>query len=393
MAKRDYYEVLGVEKTATDDELKRAYRKLAMKYHPDRNKDDKDAEKKFKEVGEAYEVLKDANKRSAYDRMGHAAFEGGMGGAGAGGFGGGGFGGGGFGGFQEGDTAHFADMFADLFGADIFGGGGGGFGQSRGSHGMRGADLRYNLSISLEDAYKGKTVKVKVPTAVTCKTCDGSGAKPGTKPQTCSSCGGVGQIRVQQGFFSMARACPHCGGSGQVIPEKCKDCHGQGRVHEEKNIQVKIPPGVDDNTRIRLSGEGEAGANGGSSGDLYIFISVKDHDIFEREGSDLYIDMPVPFTLAALGGSLEVPTIAGGRVKINIPEGTQPLQQLRVKGKGMPARNSLGYGDMYVNVMVEIPTKLDKKQKEQLEGFAQTLSDKNTPQAEGFAAKLKRLFK
>lgn len=386
MSKRDYYEVLGVEKTANDDELKRAYRKLAMKYHPDRNKDDKEAEQKFKEVGEAYEVLKDANKRSAYDRMGHAAFEGGMGGGG----GGNPFGGG-FGGFQGGDTAHFADMFADLFGADIFGGMGGG--QGRGGHGMRGADLRYNLSITLEDAYKGKTVKVKVPTAVSCKTCDGSGAKPGTKPQTCSSCNGMGQVRVQQGFFSMARTCPHCGGSGQVIPEKCKDCHGHGRVHDEKNIQVKIPPGVDSNTRIRLSGEGEAGTNGGSSGDLYIFIDVKPHTLFEREDSDLYVDMPVPFTLAALGGSLEVPTIAGSRVKINIPEGTQPLQQLRVKGKGMPARNSLGYGDMYINVMVEIPTKLDKKQKEQLEAFAGSLSDKNTPEAEGFAAKIKKLFK
>ena len=385
MAKKDYYEVLGVEKNASDDELKRAYRKLAMKYHPDRNKDDKEAEHKFKEVGEAYEVLKDAQKRQAYDRMGHAAFEGGMGGGG-----GNPFGGGGFGGFQGGDASHFADMFEEMFGGF---GGGGGFGQQRGSHGMRGADLRYNLSISLEDAFKGKTVKVKVPTAVECKTCDGSGAKPGTKPKTCSSCGGAGQIRVQQGFFAMARTCPNCNGAGQVIPDKCKDCHGEGRVHDEKNIQVKIPPGVDSNTRIRLSGEGEAGANGGATGDLYIFIDVKEHEIFHREGSDLLIDMPVPFTLAALGGSLEVPTIGGNRVKINIPEGTQPNQQLRVKGKGMPARTSVGNGDLYVNVNVEVPTKLDKKQKDQLEKFSGSLSEKNTPHNESFTEKLKNLFK
>lgn len=390
MAKRDFYEVLGVQKNASDDELKRAYRKLAMKYHPDRNKDDKTAEKNFKEVGEAYEVLKDPQKRGAYDRFGHAAFEGGMGGAG----GRGNSQGSGFGGFQGGDASHFADMFADIFGADIFGGGGqAGFGQQRGSHGMRGADLRYNLSISLEDAFNGKTVKVKVPTAVGCKTCKGSGAKAGTSPKTCSSCGGAGQIRVQQGFFSMARTCPNCGGAGQVIPEKCKDCHGQGRVQEEKTIQVKIPAGVDNNTRIRLSGEGEAGTNGGSTGDLYIFIDVKEHEIFHREGSDLLVDMPVPFTLAALGGSLEVPTISGGKVKINIPEGTQPNQQLRVKGKGMPARTSIGFGDLYVNVNLEVPTKLDKQQKEQLEAFANTLGKKNTPQSESFTDKLKGLFK
>ncbi len=382
MAKRDFYEVLGVKKDATDADLKKAYRKLAMKYHPDRNKDDKAAEKSFKEVGEAYEILKDAQKRAAYDRMGHAAFDGGMGG-------GGGARGGGFGGFQQADAEHFSDMFEDMFG-DVFGGGRGPAGRS---HGLRGADLRYNLTISLEDAYNGKTVKVKVPTAVSCKTCSGSGAKKGTKPKACTGCGGAGQVRVQQGFFSMARTCPACGGAGQIIVDKCTDCYGHGRVQEEKNIQVKIPAGVDDNTRIRLSGEGEAGTNGGGTGDLYIFITVKDHQVFHREGSDLLVEMPVQFTMAALGGSLEVPVLDGGRVKITIPEGTQPNQQFRIKGKGMPARSALGYGDLYVNAQVEVPSKLNKKQKELLNQLQDSLSSgKHTPHSDSFTDKIKKFW-
>ena len=388
MAKKDYYDILGVSKNATDDELKKAYRKLAMKYHPDRNKDDKEAEVRFKEAGEAYEALGNAQKRAAYDRMGHAAFEQGNGAS----AGGGGFGG--FGGFQQGNTADFEDMFSDLFG-DVFGGGRrGGAGQGgQQSSRLRGSDLRYNLAISLEDAFKGKTVQVKVPTAVACKKCDGSGAKPGTKPQTCGTCGGVGQVRMQQGFFSMARTCPDCGGSGQVIKEKCPDCRGQGRVEETKNIQVKIPAGVDEGTRIRLSGEGEAGLRGGETGDLYIFIDIKPHTLFERHGQDLLVEMPVDITKAALGGQLEVPTIDGGRIKINIPEGTQPEQQFRVKGKGMPTQRGMGRGDLYVNASIEIPSQLNKEQKSLLEQLAKSLDQKkNTPKAASFTDKIKKFW-
>ena len=387
MAKRDYYEVLGVQKGASEDELKRAYRKLAMKNHPDRNKDDKEAEKRFKEAGEAYDILRDPQKRAAYDRMGHAAFEGGTGGGGGAGAGGG-FGG--FGGFQQGDAGGFEDMFSDLFG-DAFGQRSAGGGGRRSS--LRGADLRYNMSISLEDAFKGKTVKVKVPTAVACKKCDGSGAKPGTKPKNCTTCGGMGQVRMQQGFFSMARTCPDCGGAGQVIPEKCPECRGQGRVEETKNIQVKIPAGVDEGTRIRLSGEGEAGMRGGQAGDLYIFIDVKPHNLFERHGQDLLVRMPVDISKAALGGQLEVPTIDGGKIKINLPEGTQPEQQFRVKAKGMPTQRGMGRGDMYVNARIEVPSKLSKKQKELFEQLGESLkSGKNTPKATSFMEKVKKFW-
>ena len=379
MAKRDFYEVLGVAKNASDDELKKAYRKLAMKYHPDRNTGDAKAEQLFKEVGEAYEVLKDPQKRAAYDRVGHAAFDG------AAGFGGGNAGG--FSGFSDGDTAHFADMFGDLFG-DVFG-----MGRGPGGGGLRGADLRYNLTISLEDAFKGKTVKVKIPTAVSCKTCDGSGAKPGTKPKTCEACGGAGQVRVQQGFFSISRTCPSCGGTGQIIPDKCKDCHGMGRVEKEKTIQVQIPAGVEDGTRIRLAGEGEAGAHGGGNGDLYIFLSIKDHDLFMRRGRDLLVEVPVGLVDATLGGALEVPTIDGGRVKITLPEGTQSGQQFRVRGKGMPGRGGFGGGDMYVIAQVEVPTGLSAKQKKLLEEFrAATKGGKHTPQQQGFLDRVKRFW-
>lgn len=371
MSKRDYYEVLGVSKGADEKELKRAYRKLAMQYHPDRNADNPEAEAKFKELNEAYDVLKDPQKKAAYDQMGHAAFEGGMGGAGAG------FGGGGFGG------ADFSDMFGDMFG-DIFGGGGAGHNSGR----TRGADLRYNLNISLEDAYKGKKVKVKIPSTEECSSCSGTGAKKGTSAQTCSTCHGHGQVRVQQGFFSLARTCHHCGGSGKIIKDPCPDCHGAGVKKKDKTIEVSIPQGVEDGSRIRVSGEGEAGHNGGPSGDLYIFISIKGHDIFEREHNHLFVDVPVNFVDAALGGQVEVPTIEGGRVKINIPEGTQPDQQFRVRGKGMPGLHGQPQGNMYVNVQVEVPSKLTDEQREILEQLRTTMGDSNSPKKEGFFKKV-----
>lgn len=384
MAKRDLYEVLGVERGASDAELKKAYRQKAMKLHPDRNPGDKEAEKGFKEVNEAYEILKDPQKRAAYDRMGHAAFEAGMGGGAGNGFGG-------FGGFDFGQGgADFSDMFEDLFG-DVFSAAGRGGGRRGGT--MRGADLRYNLEISLEDAFHGKNVKLRVPTVVNCETCDGSGAKKGTKPETCSQCNGSGQVRMQQGFFSLARSCPACGGSGQTIREKCGDCHGNGRVQKEKTISVHIPAGVDQDSRIRLNGEGEAGVRGGQSGDLYIFINVKKHELFERHGRDLMVDVPVSFIDAALGGTVEVPTVDGGRVKITLPEGTQPEQQFRVRGKGMPGLNGASTGDMYVNAMVEVPTGLSSKQKKLLEELRGSLKGtKNLPNQEGFLAKVKKFW-
>lgn len=368
MSKRDYYEVLGTSKGADEKELKRAYRKLAMKFHPDRNADNPDAEAKFKELNEAYDVLKDPQKKAAYDQMGHAAFEGGMGG------GGGGFGGG--------AGADFGDMFGDMFG-DIFGGGGAGQ-----SGRTRGSDLRYNLNITLEDAYKGKKVKVKIPSTEECGTCTGTGAKKGTSAQTCSTCHGAGQVRVQQGFFSLARTCHHCGGSGKIIKDPCSDCHGAGVKQKDKTIEVSIPQGVEDGSRIRVSGEGEAGHNGGPSGDLYIFISIKDHEIFEREQTHLFVDVPVNFIDATLGGQVEVPTIEAGRVKINIPEGTQPEQQFRVRGKGMPGLHGQPHGNMYVNVQVEVPSKLTDDQRELLEQLRDSMSESNTPKKESFFKKV-----
>lgn len=379
MAKRDYYDILGVSKGASDDELKRAYRKVAMKYHPDRNPDDKDAEQKFKEAGEAYDALKDPQKRAAYDQFGHAAFEQGMGGgAGAGGAGHG------FGGFDMGGD--FGDMFDDLFG-DVFGGGRG--------HGAsnRGADLRYNLSVDLDDAYKGKTVQVKIPTSVACDTCHGSGAKPGTKPKACNTCGGRGQVRVSQGFFSMTRTCPACHGRGEVITDPCRSCHGSGRVNKEKTISVNIPKGVDNGTRIRLSGEGEAGAQGGPAGDLYIFIQLKPHPIFKRDGKDLFLEVPLAFSEAALGGQIEVPTPDGGRARLTIPEGTQTGQSFRLRGKGMPVLSAGQFGDLYVSAKVEVPTKLTKKQKELLREFQDACNDKNNPEQESFLKKASRFWK
>ncbi|MBI1363887.1 MAG: molecular chaperone DnaJ [Proteobacteria bacterium] len=380
MSKRDYYDVLGVDRGASEGDLKKAYRKLAMQYHPDRNADNPDAEKKFKEINEAYEILRDNQKRAAYDRMGHAAFDGfGAGGAnGAGGFGG-------FGGMGGGD---FSDMFEDLFG-DIFGAAAGGGARTSG---LRGADLRYNLSINLEDAYHGKNVKVRIPSSVVCETCDGSGAKKGTSPKTCDSCSGAGQVRVQQGFFSISRTCPTCGGTGKVIPEKCTDCKGSGRKHKDKTISVNIPQGVEDGTRIRLTGEGEAGRNGGEAGDLYIFIALKKHSLFRREGRDLYVDFPINMVDAIIGGAMEVPTIDGGRAKITLPEGTQPGQQFRLRGKGMPSLNGAIYGDMYVIADVEVPKNISRKQKELLEEFKKAGGDKQSESQESFFDKVAKFW-
>ena len=311
MSKRDYYDVLGVDKTASDSDLNGAYRKLAMKYHPDRNPDDKDAEHKFKELNEAYEVLKDEQKRAAYDRFGHAAFEGGGPGAGAGG---------GFHGF--GGAGGFSDIFEEMFGEFMGGGRRGGGGGARAN--TRGADLRYNMEITLEEAFAGKKTTVNVPTSVTCETCEGSGAKPGTQPKTCGTCGGMGRVRAQQGFFTIERACPTCQGQGKVISDPCGDCGGAGRVRREKTLEVTIPAGVEDGTRIRLASEGEAGLRGGPPGDLYIFLSVAAHRLFQRDGANIQCRVPIPMTTAALGGSIEVPSIDGSRAKVSIPPAPRP---------------------------------------------------------------------
>jgi molecular chaperone DnaJ len=371
MAKRDFYEVLGVARGASEADLKSAFRKLAMKFHPDRNPGDKDCEHHFKEVNEAYDVLKDANKRAAYDRFGHAAFEHGTGGAGAG-----------FG-------ADFASSFADIF-EDLFGMGGGRRG--RGSGRERGADLRYNMEITLTEAFAGKTAQVRIPTAVTCEACSGSGAKAGSKPKTCPTCGGYGKIRHAQGFFTMERTCPACHGRGQVIEDPCAACAGSGRVTRERTLSVNIPPGVEDGTRIRLAGEGEAGARGGPSGDLYIFISLSQHVFFQRDGADLHCRVPISMVAAALGGGFDVPTIDGGKTRVKVPEGTQSGRVFRLQGKGMPVLRARGTGDMYVQVMVETPQKLSKRQKELLAEFERQSSGETHPESAGFFAKVKEFL-
>ena len=376
MSKKDYYEVLGCERGASPEELKKAYRKLAMQYHPDRNPGDKEAETRFKEVGEAYEVLKDEQKRAAYDRFGHAAFE--NGGAGAGGFrqgGGAGFGG-------------FTDIFEEMFG-DFMGGG------RRGEHSNRGADMRYNLEISLEDAFHGRTIEIKVPTAVECDTCGGSGAAEGAKPVTCSTCAGHGKVRTSQGFFTIERTCPSCSGQGMVIDDPCRSCNGTGRTHENKTLSVTIPKGVEDGTRIRLSGEGEAGLRGAPAGDLYIFLSVEQHSLFQRHGADLFCRVPISMPDAALGGDIEVPTVDGGRAKVKIPEGTQSGQQFRLRSKGMPNLRSEYRGDMYIEVAVETPVNLTKRQKELLREFNGKDGQggrSTSPESEGFFAKVKEFW-
>lgn len=372
MAKRDYYEVLGVERGADEAELKKAYRRLAMKYHPDRNSDNKSAEEKFKEVNEAYEVLSDAGKRMAYDQYGHAGVDQSMGG-------GAGFGAGG---------ANFSDIFGDVF-SDFFGGGRGG---ARGGP-QRGSDLRYTLELNLEEAVRGTTVTIRVPTLVHCKTCDGSGAKKGTTPVTCTTCGGIGQVRMQQGFFSVQQTCPRCHGSGKMIADPCPDCHGQGRVEEHKTLSVKVPAGVDSGDRIRLAGEGEAGTLGGPPGDLYVVVSVREHPIFQRDGKHLYCEVPISFADAALGGELEVPTL-DGRVKLKIPEGTQTGKLFRLRGKGVAPVRGGAAGDLMCRVVVETPVNLSKRQRELLEEFRGSLqgNSSHSPKASGWFEGVKRFF-
>ena len=372
--KADFYETLGVQKGADEKELKAAFRKLAMQYHPDRNPGDADCEHKFKEINEAYETLKDPQKRAAYDRFGHAAFEnGGMGGQG---FGANGFAAGGF-----------ADIFEDIFG-DMMGGR-----RQRSSGGReRGADLRYNMEITLEEAFAGKTAQIRVPASITCSECSGSGAKPGTQPTACTTCSGSGRVRATQGFFSIERTCPTCQGRGQVIKDPCQKCSGHGRVIEERSLSVNIPAGIDDGTRIRLAGEGEAGLRGGPSGDLYIFLSVKPHELFQRDGADLYCKVPISMTTAALGGSFEVTTLDGSQTRVKVPEGSQNGRQFRLKAKGMPVLRQPSVGDLYIQVSVETPQNLTRRQRELLEEFEKLSSQENSPQSSGFFSRMKDFF-
>ncbi|MEL7048142.1 MAG: molecular chaperone DnaJ [Pseudomonadota bacterium] len=383
MAKRDYYEVLGVSREADEKELKSAFRKQAMKYHPDRNPDDKDAEMKFKELGEAYEALQDPQKRAAYDRFGHAAFEGGMGGQG-------GPGGPGFG---PDFASSMSDIFDDLFGEFMGGRRGGGPGGQRSRNGReRGADLRYNMEISLSEAYEGKQAEILVPTSVSCETCSGTGAKPGTTPVTCQTCGGMGKVRASQGFFTIERTCPTCMGRGEVIEDPCKVCSGTGRITKERTLSVNIPAGVEDGTRIRLAGEGEAGVRGGPAGDLYIFLSIEPHSFFQRDGADLFCRVPISMTTAALGGQIEVPTVEGTITRVKVPEGTESGKQFRLKGKGMPVLRSKITGDMYIQVEVETPKNLTSKQKDLLKQFEEESRKETNPESHGFFSRMKEFF-
>jgi len=371
MSKRDYYEVLGVTRSCTEVELKAAFRKLAMQHHPDRNPGDKDCEHRFKEINEAYDVLKDGDKRAAYDRFGHAAFEhGGMGGA-AHGFG-----------------ADFGSTFADIF-EGIFGMGSA---RGRGSGRERGSDLRYNMEISLDEAFTGKTAQIRIPTSVTCEACSGSGAKAGTKPKSCATCGGAGKIRHAQGFFTLERTCPTCHGRGQVIDDPCKVCSGGGRVTRERTLSVNIPTGVEDGTRIGLAGEGEAGVRGGPAGDLYIFLEVASHEFFQRDGADLHCRVPITMTNAALGGEFEVPAIDGSKVRVKVPAGTQTGRRFRLAGKGMPVLRSKQTGDMYVQVAVETPQNLTKRQRELLAEFEKLSSEETQPESAGFFSRVKEFL-
>ena len=372
MAKRDYYEILSVARNASEAEIKQAYRRLAMKHHPDRNPGDQVAEEKFKEAKEAYEALSDPRKRAAYDQFGHAGVEGAAGGGGFGGFGG---------------AADLGDIFGGVF-RDIFGGGRGG------AQGYRGADLRYTLELTLEEAVFGTTAKIRVPTLVTCAACAGSGAKPGTKPTTCPTCRGAGQVRMQQGFFSIQQTCPRCQGRGTIIPEPCETCRGNGRVEEQKTLSVKVPAGVDNGDRIRLSGEGEAGEHGGPPGDLYVQIQVKPHLIFTREDSDLYCEVPISFTIAALGGDLEVPTL-DGRLSLKIPPETQTGKVFRIRGKGVKPVRGGPTGDLLCRTLVETPVNLTREQKELLQQFAETMEaggKRHTPQQGSWLDGVKKFF-
>jgi molecular chaperone DnaJ len=370
MAKRDYYEILGVERGVSEAELKKAYRRLAMKHHPDRNPDDKTAEDKFKEANAAYEILSDASKRAAYDQYGHAGVDPQMGGGGGG------------------ANGNFSDIFGDVF-SDFFGGARGG---SRGGA-QRGSDLRYTLELDLEEAVRGTTVTIRVPTLVNCKPCDGSGAKKGTSPVTCTTCGGIGQVRMQQGFFSVQQTCPRCHGNGKMIAEPCTSCRGQGRVEEHKTLSVKVPAGVDTGDRIRLTGEGEAGSMGGPTGDLYVVVNVREHAIFQRDGKHLYCEVPISIVDAALGGELEVPTL-DGRVKLKIPDGTQTGKMFRLRGKGVAPVRGGGPGDLMCKVAVETPVNLDKRQRELLEELRSSLlgNTSNSPKASGWFEGVKRFF-
>ncbi len=373
MAKRDYYDILGVAKTATSDDIKKAYRRLAMKHHPDRNKDDDTASSRFKEAKEAYEVLRDEHKRAAYDRYGHSGVRGS--GGGRGGFGG-----------AEG----FADIFGDVFG-DIFGAGRGRTGQSQV---FRGADLGYELQLDLETAVSGETVKIDIPAHVVCESCEGSGARPGSAPATCTTCEGMGQVRMQQGFFSIQQTCPACKGAGTVITDPCADCHGRGRVQKNKTLSVKVPPGVDDGDRIRLSGEGEAGRNGGPAGDLYVEIRVRPHKIFERVGANLNCEVPVSFTTATLGGEVELPTL-DGHVSLKVPGGTQSGKVFRLRGKGVRTVRDPRTGDLFATVVVETPVNLSEEQRDLLLRFDDLLrsgGEKHSPRAGGWLESVKRFF-
>ncbi len=375
MAKRDYYEVLGASKGASAEELKKAYRTKAKELHPDRNTDNPNAEAQFKEINEAYDVLKDADKKAAYDRYGHAAFEGGRG------PGGGGGGNGDFG-------ASFSDVFEDLFG-DFMGRGGQGAQGGRRSRAQRGSDLRYNLRVSLEESFKGVHKTITVPSAVACDVCSGTGAEGGAEPVTCPTCSGMGKVRAQQGFFTVERTCPTCAGAGQTIKNPCKSCGGAGRTERERSLSVNIPAGVETGTRIRLSGEGEAGMRGGPTGDLYIFIETRDHPIFQRDGVNLFCRVPVSMITAALGGEVEVPTIDGGKSRVKVPAGTQTGKQLRLRSKGMPALRGGVAGDMMIELAVETPVNLTSRQKELLTEFEKVGAENNNPEGSSFFAKVK----
>jgi len=374
MAKRDYYDVLGIGKAATDQEIKAAFRRLAKECHPDRCNGDLNSETRFKEVNEAYEALKDPQRRAAYDRFGHAAFDHGSMGPGAHGFG-------------ADFSASMSAMFDDLFGEFM--------GQRRPwqrSARERGADLRYNMEITLNEAYEGRTAQIRVPTSVTCEACTGSGAKSGTSPTTCRTCSGVGKVRASQGFFTIERTCPNCQGRGEVIETPCPSCNGTGRVTRERTLSVTIPAGVEDGTRIRLAGEGEAGLRGGPAGDLYIFLSIKPHEFFQRDGADLFCRVPIAMTVAALGGQIEVPTIDGGKTRVKVPEGTESGKQFRLRSKGMPVLRSKQQGDFYIQVEVETPKSLTRKQRELLKEFEKASNDSTNPESTGFFARVKEFF-
>jgi len=379
MSKRDYYDVLGVTKSASAEEIKKAYRKLALKHHPDRNKGNKEAEAKFKEASEAYHVLSDKERKNNYDQFGHAAFDGARGRSGFGNF-------------------DFSNIFSDIFGSDdpfddFFEGFGGSRRRGRRSSSFRGADLRYDLTISLEDAYNGKKEEINFSSSDRCESCNASGAEPGSKPISCSACGGQGQVRSSQGFFTIQQTCPDCAGSGENISSPCRECRGAGKKQTKKKIFTNIPKGVDDGTRIRLSGKGEAGIKGSGDGDLYIFVSVKNHNIFKRSEENLFFEFPISLADAALGATVEVPTIDGKKAKVKIPAGTQNGRQFRLKGKGMPMIRSKNYGDLYIRAVTEVPVSLTKEQKSLLEQFKKLEDDKTNPIMKDFFEKAKKFWK